>query len=757
MKKRMDYRHVIAIAITLGSLAMSIFVFPVCWYRLLQGVRDFIFSIGYYFGEIFEIDYEIPIPVTELPNLSDRFSNALTLPFLPESWEAFQEKWALYWQAFFAKENLTAYLRALGEFLLLFCRLLLIVFPFVLLFSVLIRMTFRTEVTDDYTESKALLFYRRTVEKAYRAIKQWILDFWAFLKESSFKFSPFRSCAYLRLWAIIWLYNFNVGAICFEFFAYYFYLIVSLDLKNLYIQIYKLLLDLSVAINFIPGIGWLVIGLWLFDLWRKKVGSFVLHMYLDRDEDFAKSLPVVVMLVGTMGAGKTKALTGLNLIQETRFRRKALDCIFDIEMRFPDFPFPKFERVLRDDILNHRIYTLATARQRIRYYRTYFSFASDQAVEKSIARHYRKIGKERPLAFREFLFGYDDTLFPTEYDDALTVKDLFDYLEEYAQYYLIYVLKSSLILANYGIRVDGIKSDLGNLPLWDYDFFDRPSVRQDDSECCHVLDFDLLRMGKKVNDENPYIGALEFGVIGISEVGKERGNMLENRGKEKNCAEANPLNDMTEKKLKMIRHNGTVGHDCFVFVGTDEQRASSWSADARELCLLVHLSDQIDKGVTLPLFFLDEMLCDWIIGKFERFQRQYRFFRSDKTLLAYLSQKFVSKVYDYYLRRKNRFGYEKQTVYLESGKQDGELTERVFYNLSKMIYSDRYATDAWRQSLATETLTSSKGLEDLPSYQAVRPSPEEFERQHSYFYSDLSRWGKEAEAKKRSQNPKKTR
>lgn len=236
MKKSMDYRHVIAIALTLGLLAMSIFVFPVCRYRLLQGVRDFVFSIGYYFCEIFEIEHEIPIPVTELPTLPDRFSHALTLPFLPESWEAFQAKWALYWQAFFAKENLAAFLRSFGEFLLLFCRLLLIVFPFVLLFSVLIRTSFRKEVTDDYSESKALRFYRRTVEKGYRAVKQWLFDFWIFLKESSFKFAPFRSCAYLRLWAIIWLYNFNVGAICFEFFAYYFYLIVSLDLKNLYVQ-----------------------------------------------------------------------------------------------------------------------------------------------------------------------------------------------------------------------------------------------------------------------------------------------------------------------------------------------------------------------------------------------------------------------------------------------------------------------------------------------------------------------------------------
>ena len=64
----------------------------------------------------------------------------------------------------------------------------------------------------------------------------------------------------------------------------------------------------------------------------------------------------------------------------------------------------------------------------------------DKAIEKSITRHYRKIRQERPFAFWEVLFGYDGK--ETEYDDALTVRELFDYLEEYAQYYLVYVMNS---------------------------------------------------------------------------------------------------------------------------------------------------------------------------------------------------------------------------------------------------------------------------------------------------------------------------
>lgn len=744
--KKIDCRHYVCIVITLGFAACSVLLFAASAFRLWHGLRDLGLSLGYYFCELFEIDHAIPPLVTEITPLPGHLSGLPSLPFIPEDWETFKENWALYWQIFATGANFRNYLSEVGNFILIFSRVLLVLLPVVLLLVLLAKLSFKKEVTGVYTDSRAVKWYKKAVEFPVGKAKAWIKGFIDFLKESSFHIPLFRSNAYLRLWAVIWLYSFNAGAIALEFLAYYFYFIVSLDLGNLYLQIYKLFLDLSVVINFIPLAGWVVIGLIVFDKWRKKAGLFLLRMYLSRDEGFAESLPVVVLLVGTMGSGKTKGLTGLELIQEMRFRRKALDGMFDIEMRFPEFPFPKFERVLREDILEHRIYTLATARQRVRYYQTFFRCMEDKAIEKSITRHYRKIRQERPFAFWEVLFGYDGK--ETEYDDALTVRELFDYLEEYAQYYLVYVLKSSLIMANYGIRVDGIKADAGNLPMWDYDFFSRPSARKEESECCHILDFDLLRMGKKIDDENPYIGALEFGVIGISEVGKERGNMPENKGKEKNGAEANQLNDMTEKKLKMIRHNGTIGHECFVFVGTDEQRASSWSADARELCLLVHLTDEIKKGVTLPMFFLDELICEWIIEKFERFQRQYRYRRSDNTLVMYLYQKIVAKVYGYYLRRKNLYGYEKQTVNLESGKQDGNLTERVFYSLSKMIYADRYATDAWRQSLAVETLASRKGYDDIPTYGDIRPTPEEFELQHSYFYSDLSRWGKDAEIKR---------
>lgn len=43
--------------------------------------------------------------------------------------------------------------------------------------------------------------------------------------------------------------------------------------------------------------------------------------------------------------------------------------------------------------------------------------------------------------------------------------------------------------------------DSGNFPLWLTDFF--PKRRRESSRHAHILDFDVLRLGKKVLENNP--------------------------------------------------------------------------------------------------------------------------------------------------------------------------------------------------------------------------------------------------------------
>ena len=82
-------------------------------------------------------------------------------------------------------------------------------------------------------------------------------------------------------------------------------------------------------------------------------------------------------------------------------------------------------------------------------------------------------------------------------------------------------------MTNYSVRTDNLMADNGNFPIWLTDFF--PKRRRPQSRHAHILDFDVLRLGRKVLENNPKAGSFEFGVVGITEIGKERGNNLELR------------------------------------------------------------------------------------------------------------------------------------------------------------------------------------------------------------------------------------
>ena len=94
----------------------------------------------------------------------------------------------------------------------------------------------------------------------------------------------------------------------------------------------------------------------------------------------------------------------------------------------------------------------------------------------------------------------------------------------------------------------------------------------------------MLRLGKKVKENNPHAGSFEFGVVTITEIGKERGNTLELKEVKKGTEETNQKNDLFNGWLKMCRRSATVDNYLFIKVFTDEQRPESWGADAVRDC-----------------------------------------------------------------------------------------------------------------------------------------------------------------------------
>ena len=708
-RKRFDYRHIICIAVTLGCLACSVFLYSGALGRVIEGGRDFGLSVGYYFCEIFGVDHNITPTVNNYPKYPffDFTQTPTPSTPLPDTAQGFTDNWAAYWRLWATMDNFTGYLSFLGNLLFTLCKAAIIILPFVLIVYAWFKRYMKKENNDYDKDSKPLKACKWLIAHTYSPVKYWLAGFFGFIKENKW---------YVTVWVCIWAYNFNLFTIVLEFFAFYFYFVVSFDVVNIYRQIYKLFLDLWTPFTFIPVWVWVIIAFLLFDKFRKTIAYARLNHYEMRNRGFINARPIVYMVCGTMGKKKTTAITDMALSQEVMFRDKAFEKILENDLKFPFFPWINLENELRRAMEYHEIYNLATIRQ----------FIAKKAVR----------WQKQPT--RERLFNYDYERYGLTYDDKLKVTNVWETIEVYAQLYFIYIIQSSLLIANYSVRVDGVLSDLGNFPLWNADFFKRDSRLIDSySRHAHILDFDSLRLGRKVIENNVNANNFEFGVVVITEVGKERGNTIELSEKKKKDETTNQKNDLFNSWLKMVRHSATVDNFPFVRVITDEQRPESWGADARDLCEIVHIRESGETRLAMPFFSLAELLYGWLFGKFAGLYYQYRFVRSDNTLSMFLLKAITAKINHYYTRIYNRFGYCRLRVQVESGTQDGQLDENKYYIMSKKIYSKRFSTDCFSDFFTEKALRSPVGIDDLAEYVTEKATFTELSEQNSYFINDL--------------------
>lgn len=713
-ERKIDYRHIICILITLGFVALGIFRFFGCIGRMIESVRDCGLSIAYYFCEIFEIPHHITPTVNELPKIPffDFPSQTPAVPAvpsvpLPDNWEKFKINWSAYWRLWATKENFFGYLSAVGNVLYIFSKVIVIIIPFILLVWLLLRRMLKTQNNDYDKDSKPLTIFKRITAHTYTPMKTWLIGFVGFVKEHK---------NYYITWFCLWALYFNAFAILIEFIAYYLYFVVSFDFLNIYRQVYKLFIDLSVAVTFIPLWAWGVVGLVALDKFRKNIAYGVMNHFERRNRGFINARPIVSMICGTMGKKKTTVLTDMALSQEAMFRDKAFEKILENDLKFPNFPWINLENELKRAMEYHEVYNLATVRKFV--------------VKKRL--------RWQKTQTRERLFNYDYERYGLFYDDKLKVANVWEVIEIYAQLYFIYVIQSSLLISNYSVRVDGILSDIGNFPLWNADFFKSDSRLIDSySRHAHILDFDSLRLGKKVIEDNPNANNFEFGIVLVTEIGKERGNNLELSDKKKKDETTNQKNDMFDSWIRMVRHSATVDNYPFVKVVTDEQRPENWGANGRELCEIIRIRESGETRLAMPFFSLAELLYGWLYNKFAGLYYEYRYNRGDNTLLMYLLKGLTAKMRNYYTGIYNRFGYCVATVDVESGTLDGKTEANKYYLMSKKIYSKRFSTDCFSDFFTVKALRSPVGINDLNEYATEKATFGELAEQNSYFVNDL--------------------
>lgn len=719
-----NYRHYIVLGLLTASILFAVFKYELSYIRLFQNFIDFIESIAFYFCKTF-LGKEISASVVELPQVD--LSGVVSFDI-----QVFAEKFDYYWQYCFNGKNFSNYCMYVFSNVSLFLSLLSILIPIFLLIVSLIKRAYLTvgDEEDKHKDTDKLEYFKRVIEPKIIKAFQWCKSFIGFMLERKI---------YIKMLVFIWICNLNMVTILVGAIAFYFYFISSFNFAVIPVVLIKLALDLFIMFAGASVFLWLTLAYVIITRILKKRAYRILQHNEMKNRGFINAQPLVTLSCGTMGSKKTTSAVDMALSTSVMFKDKALELMLAHDMKFPIFPWLRFEEDLKKCYENH------IERQRliedgcecdIPLDETIYNLASSKYWVASKAEKWEK----EPIS--DNLWGYDFERYPMTYNDDLVVYHLFEVLMEYAQLYLIYIVQCSYIFGNLSVRED-MYSDGGFLPMWNTDFFHRtPQESEMTSRFAKIFDYDMFRLGKKMIENNVNSGAFEFGVVILTEIGKERKNNLENRENKKKSEETNQNNDLFNTTLKMIRHRATVCFYPFVRIITDEQRPESWGADARDLCSVLELGESSDLIILYRGLFFDGFIHDIIYPKFQNFYTEMRNLRGDNTLLVYILKNILGLLENRHDKLKNRFGYYQLPVITKEGDLEGE-GKLTIYNVSrKKTYSGRFATDSHADIFNRMAFRSGIGLMDFIEYQDVRQTEDEMKLQNSYFYLDMSKWSK---------------
>ena len=733
---KQDYRHYICGGITLLFLSAG-FLFPNALPRLGEAFRDLGLSIAYYFMELFSPENNTIRPsVNAMQSWQWAESPWETLSLFPWTWSEFKVLWGKYWKLWASKENLLGYLSFLGDCLYYISRYGMILIPVIFLLVLKLKSyTKPVKKPKEKKKSKHLIRFECFLFFVVYPIISWVKSFVGFVRANS---------KYWQLWVTLWLLYFNVISIVVAIFAFYFYFAVTWQVDTLYTQFVKLFIDLTPMVRFVPGIVWFGIGVYVYNHICRSMAFARLYHYEDLNRAFLKQRGVVTTAYGVMGSGKTQLITSMALSAEIEQWDQAFEILLEKDLMFPNFPWQNLRDYLKRAIERRELVDLDAVRERIRTLRRGFDYVVRNGFTPKTWQQFRKKHKEVKC---DYTFGYDFEHYAYTYNDNLKLTHLFEAIEDYACAYLVYTVQTSLIFANYSIRLDSILRDVGNMPYRDTDFFKRDSRLMDAySRQCHIINYDMLRLGKRMRKEFK----LSFGVYVITEIDKERKNSLELTETKKNEDECNQKNDLFNACLMMCRHAAVIANRVFIRIIADLQRPEAWGAGGRELGEVIYISEKGQQYPVLPFmspYWLCEGVFSWIKGKWKDFHTKYEIERRDGTLFAYLANNVTHKVNKHYDKVNGQFGCFTLELEVQSGRMDGEPIKDKWRILTKKDRSARYKTDCLSSVFHTYE-PNVMHIDDYKTYAKGWGTFEENGLQESFFQNDLRRMREQSQENK---------
>ncbi len=715
--------HAICISLLVISLLFSVFRFPAVLPRTWQSIKDFFLSIGYYFTEVCGY-YDVVKPtVNDIP------PNAVEiLPFDPL---VFKAKLLEAWELFQQKQQMRAFISFLLQKIVA-CTPYISLIALLALGGIVLLKLIATSYNERFNEdTRALKRFKRFEDAVLSKIKYFFKEYVDFLKE------------HRRYWIYllhIWGYNLNVATIAFEAVAYLFYLSVSLDFLHVLTQVAKLAMDLTVAIDFLPGFSWVIIGWIVFDVLRKWIGLKKLETYENRNRKFLREHPGALFLVGKQRAKKTSIITDMALSQDQEFRDEAKERLLKRDKQFPYFPWVNVDNFYKKGQAEHFLPTLEKHRRFIR--RLELRFKYRERYEGTRLGEWVKYWNKKLYGYEydNFLFDYDYKRFGLEHNDGLTMVSVFEAITNYIQQLYIYAAPTSLIFGNYSIRTD-LKWEKDKLfPKYNGNFFKRkPQEVKGCSGYCHIGDMDFFRVKKPMMIDNPRKDGFEVGCMSVMEIAKERGNQVTNRGVKAEAEEANVRNDGFETNMKMQTHASTIDNYTYFRLLMDDQRPDSLGADNKDLSDIILIKDASKLTQAIPFFCIEKAL-GWVAGLFyDKSHLDEKENRGDNCLIMYLMRKLFTPIFHFIERRENKYSVYTANLRTTDGLKDEVIADADKYYLCKAkVYSKRFATDGIKSFYSKKARRSKVGLNDMPSFKDVLMNVDEMKETHSYFYKYLN-------------------
>lgn len=660
---------------------------------------SFLFYIGeeYKAPYLIETTWYIPGSIHIIPNLD---------------FEAWGKAIVDYFKITFSYQNFLTWILKTSDGLIAISRILMVGLCLFLLLYILFQAYFDENSFDYNVKSKQLTRFLKLKEGPIKHFR---------LKLKNY-FIWFRNSLYFTILITELIFNFALPFIAVDIISEYFYFFTSFDFKSILDIVLVSIITIYQGIAFLPvWIKVIILYVIIRLLTLLRARRLIEGKLIPRDEKMVNNdTGVFTLILGKMRGGKTTLATSMARIMNTVYHKNAYENMNRVSLMFPDFPYIALEKEIIRLASKHRIVNM------------------EQAA-RFVSNIYRA-SINKPFV----LFNYDLNKEKTLFYDGATSICLEDALLIYAESYWIYFHKGNLIASNYPIRTDDIRLDKGHLVLWDYDYFKRKNRKElwEKSSLSHILVFDSLRMGKKIDKANIYKDTAGPMVAVSTEFGKEYGNMVTNQSYDPKDDKANPKNDLLDYSLKLGGHLANIWHtNFFKFIG-DEQRSGSLSSNLVDVAQSIFTADkknQTEKNA-LRLFVFEPLLLDLILNLRDKFYSQYRYVREDNTLMFYILNKLANKAYAIESYVYMRYGYKQVNLPRCTCDSTGNIKEgdmEKFYIINFIDYADRFESACMKDFLNQHKKEAYRGFFDLPEYKKLMPNKIEWATQGSYLVNDL--------------------